>query len=72
MDFWFWSILKSFIRTRAPENLDELKLAVDHFFENVYDHQELIKVVNSLPQRWRAVCVLDGDKGRIDIKLSKI
>jgi len=23
MDFWFWSVLKSFIREKAPQNLDQ-------------------------------------------------
>ena len=45
MDFYFWPIIKRFIRSKAPKTEEELKEVIDDFFENHYNHGQLVKSV---------------------------
>ena len=50
------------MRTEAPQDLPAMKLTLNKYFDQVYDQKQLLKVVDSLKSRWRAVCMLEGDK----------
>ena len=58
----FNSVWKSFVRTQAPQDLPAMKLTLSKYFDQVFDQKQLLKVVDSLKSRWRAVCILEGDK----------
>lgn len=60
-DFFLWGKYKASIRAKAPKDETELRNATQEFFDNEYSHDEMIKVVESLPSRWRATYYLNGD-----------
>lgn len=39
-----------------------MKVVLAEFFDQEYSHEEVKKVIDSLPSRWRSVCIQDGDK----------
>ena len=45
LDFYFWSVIKTYIRSRAPKTVEELQQVVDDYFRDHYNHSELVKTV---------------------------